>query len=149
MLLHIRWISVAVLTAAGLFGSSGSAQAQPAVPNGPIARPTVSPYLNLLRGGNSAAFNYFSLVRPEQNAIRAFQGLQMGVANNQASINSFIGNGQLGSTGMPTQFLNYGGFFMNAGTFQGAGPGNSGGTAPAGRTPMGGRTNTGAVSPRR
>ena len=27
--------------------------------------PTISPYLNLNRGGNSPAFNYYTLVRPE------------------------------------------------------------------------------------
>lgn len=30
------------------------------------SRPAFSPYLNLLRGGNSTLFNYYGLVRPEQ-----------------------------------------------------------------------------------
>lgn len=153
MLLHSRWLVVAVLTVAAISGSAGNASAQPAVPGGgPMTRPTISPYLNLLRGGNSAAFNYFSLVRPEQNALRTFQGLQMGVANNQAAINTFIGSGQLGSTGtMPTQFLNYGAFFMNNGTIgQGAGPmAGAGGPTPATRSPAAGRNTAGAVTPRR
>ena len=32
---------------------------------GAVGRPTFSPYLNLLRSGNSTLFNYYGLVRPE------------------------------------------------------------------------------------
>ena len=144
---RLRWLAVAVL----MLGTVGTAHAQPAVPTGPVTRPTTSPYLNLLRGGNSAAFNYYGLVRPEQNALRNFQGLQSGVANNQSAINTFIGNsGPLGSTGMQTQFMNYGAYFMNAGMIgQGTGPmaGAGGGPSAAGRTPA--RSTAGAVTHRR
>ncbi len=34
--------------------------------NRSVAQPTVSPYINLLRRGNSTALNYYGLVRPEQ-----------------------------------------------------------------------------------
>lgn len=151
MLHRTRWFAVAVLTATLMLGTAGIAHAQPAVPTGPVTRPTFSPYLNLLRGGNSAAFNYYGLVRPEQNALRTFQGLQSGVANNQAAINTFIGNsGPIGSTGMPTQFMNYGAYFMNAGMMgQGTGPtaGAGGGPSAASRSPA--RNSGGAVTPRR
>jgi hypothetical protein len=140
--------TVAVSIAVLLLGMARPAYAQPAVPTGPIARPTFSPYLNLLRGGNSAAFNYYGLVRPEQNALRNFQGLQAGVANNQAAINTFIGTGgPLGSTGVPAQFMNYGGYFMNAGMMgQTPRTGSNSGPSTAGRA---NRTTAGAVSPRR
>src|SRR5262245_51832883 len=96
-----RWFTLVGLTATVVIGTAGETYAQPAVPSRPMGRPTVSPYINLLRNGNSAAFNYFGLVRPEQNALRAFQGLQQGVSNNQDTINTYLGNGQLGATGMP------------------------------------------------
>ncbi len=35
--------------------------------NRTTSRPTVSPYVNLLRRGNSTALNYYGLVRPEQD----------------------------------------------------------------------------------
>ncbi|NQV25878.1 MAG: hypothetical protein HQ518_16080, partial [Rhodopirellula sp.] len=45
---------------------------------GAVGQPAFSPYLNLLRGGNSAAFNYYGLVRPE---------LQFRAANEQFQSN--------------------------------------------------------------
>lgn len=146
-----RWFTLVGLTAAVIVGTAGETHAQPAVPGRPMGRPTVSPYINLLRNGNSAAFNYFGLVRPEQNALRAFQGLQQGVSNNQDTINTYLGNGQLGATGMPTQFMNYNTFFMNSGT-AGQGPGGQGvNTGLAGRSSLssGTRTNSRTATPRR
>ena len=55
-------------TAAG----TGFAQPQPNVP----ARPTFSPYLNLLRGGGGAGINYFGLVRPEIQLRQQANALQ-------------------------------------------------------------------------
>lgn len=43
---------------------------------GPTSRPTFSPYLNLLRGGNSTLFNYYGLVRPEVEFRSANQQFQ-------------------------------------------------------------------------
>lgn len=43
---------------------------------GPTSRPTFSPYLNLLRGGNSTLFNYYGLVRPEMEFRAANQQFQ-------------------------------------------------------------------------
>jgi hypothetical protein len=40
------------------------------------SRPAFSPYLNLLRGGNSTLQNYYGLVRPEQNFRQADSILQ-------------------------------------------------------------------------
>jgi hypothetical protein len=38
--------------------------------------PTVSPYLNLFRGGGDPAINYFGIVRPQMDAMQAFQQIQ-------------------------------------------------------------------------
>ena len=43
---------------------------------GPTSRPTFSPYLNLLRSGNSTLFNYYGLVRPEVEFRSANQQFQ-------------------------------------------------------------------------
>lgn len=90
---------------------SGSARAQPGAP-----RPTFSPYLNLTRPGGTPALNYYGLVRPELQFRQSIQNLQGAVTANQ----QVIGNLQTGGTGVPTtghptQFLNYGGYFLNSG----------------------------------
>lgn len=46
----------------GVNGNSGFGR-----PSFSQSRPSFSPYLNLLRGGNSTLFNYYGLVRPEQS----------------------------------------------------------------------------------
>lgn len=51
--------------AAGRYQSPSSRYQNPAT----LGRPTVSPYLNLFRGGN-AAVNYYGLVRPQQEFRR-------------------------------------------------------------------------------
>jgi hypothetical protein len=43
------------------------------------SRPSFSPYLNLLRGGNSTLANYYGLVRPELDFRRANSQLQFGI----------------------------------------------------------------------
>src|SRR5262245_3465947 len=42
----------------------------------PATPPGFNPYLNLLRGGNSAAVNYYGLVRPQQNVQAQLQAIQ-------------------------------------------------------------------------
>lgn len=63
---------IASLKAAVLAGlvtavSMSSTQAQP--PRYTPSRPTVSPYLNLLRNDNGTIPNYYSLVRPQLNQL--------------------------------------------------------------------------------
>jgi hypothetical protein len=73
--------------------SSGSAQAQFPVPvvapsvggAAPFARPTVSPYLNLLRS-NSPVLNYYGLVRPELQMRAAEQHLRRDVGRVQRTV---------------------------------------------------------------
>lgn len=95
-----------------ILASADSARAQPGAP-----RPTFSPYLNLTRPGGTPALNYYGLVRPELQFRQSIQGLQGAVSANQ----QMIGDLQTGGTGLPvtghaTQFLNYGGYFLNTGT---------------------------------
>ncbi len=84
-------------------------------PNVPQTGPTVSPYLNLLRRGNSAGVNYYGIVRPQmdfRNSLRSQQqatnaGLQALAAANDPM------------TGLPVSghiavFQNTGGYFLNS-----------------------------------
>src|SRR3954470_3145415 len=48
---------------------------QPQTTN-PYARPTISPYLNMVRPGANPALNYFGLVRPQIQTSRALQAFQ-------------------------------------------------------------------------
>jgi hypothetical protein len=88
----------------------GTAAAQP--PGPPPSRPAYSPYLNLLRTGNSPAINYYGLVRPEVAARQSLQAVQSAVSVNQRTIQELFGN-DLGQTGVPAQYLNHGGYFLN------------------------------------
>ena len=93
-------------------------QAQaPGRPAGPaVNRPTFSPYLNLLRRGNSPGVNYYGMVRPEIEAQKTFRSLQSQIADNNRSIadQSAVLQTALPGTGEKTvTFLNTGGYFMN------------------------------------
>jgi len=78
-------------------------------PNGP----GYSPYLNLLRSGNSAGFNYYGLVRPELQFRNAFKGMEQQIGANQAGIAQLNDQRGLPVTGHTATFLNTGGYFMN------------------------------------
>jgi hypothetical protein len=78
----------------------------------PQVQPTISPYLNLLRAGNSPSFNYFTLVRPQFDFMNSTYALQQQVATNETSVNNL----QFGSsvtTGHPVMFQNLGGYFQS------------------------------------
>ncbi len=122
--------------------TGGVASAQPAGPAGP-GRPTVSPYINLLRqGGGSPGLNYYGLVKPEINGRQSLQAVQSATAANQASIGDLLNGGGLPATGTPSQFLNHRSYFLNQGT-GGVGGLNGGGSAAGGsgvgRTAVGGK----------
>jgi hypothetical protein len=53
---------------------------------GAITQPTVTPWLNLYRGGNSVAMNYYNLVKPEFTVRGAIGQLQQQNNTNQQSI---------------------------------------------------------------
>ena len=97
--------------------------------------PTVSPYLNLPRGGAPAGVNYYGLVRPQMYFQNSIQGLQQQSAGN---LNPVVGGAADGSdlpgTGLPVQFRNHGVFFMNlGGGFGTVQPGRGGGTGASPR----------------
>lgn len=52
------------------------------------SRPSFSPYLNLLRGGNSTLANYYGLVRPELAFRRADSELQSGIGQLRGDLNA-------------------------------------------------------------
>jgi hypothetical protein len=88
-------------------------------------RPPVSPYLNMLRGGNPA-INYYGVVRPQAQTAQALQQLQ----NQQLVLPTVRANVPLTdddltlgvpTTGHPVQFMNYGQFFPQPGNRTGAG----------------------------
>lgn len=104
------------VVAVGLDDRSAGAQG-PGRPAGPVARtPTYSPYLNLLRQGNSAGVNYYGLVRPEVENRNSLRSLQGQIVDNRRAIaeQSTTAGSALPGTGDKTvTFLNTGGYFMN------------------------------------
>src|SRR3954451_4691111 len=119
--------------------SSGRAQvSQPAPPVPPANRPPVSPYLNLLRQGQSPGLNYYNLVRPQTQFYSSINQLQQQVGTNREGISALAqSQGQTASTLPPTgfvpQFMNHRQYFM---TFTGTGTGSgavSAAPAAAGR----------------
>jgi hypothetical protein len=102
---------------------------------GPVARPALSPYLNLLHGGNPA-INYYGLVRPQQEFGSAIQEIQNEMSAPHPMLTGANGATNLPITGHPSRFFSYQGHF-----FTHLGSGN-GGTRTSG-TPT-----PGAVSAR-
>ena len=99
----------------------GEAHAQRSVADQVLNRPTVSPYLNLLRGsGNASLPTYYTLVRPQieqrQENIRqqaAIQQLQTRI-NQPLRTQAPAGTGAssaIRGTGHATYFLNYSHFY--------------------------------------
>jgi hypothetical protein len=145
---------------AALALGSGAAQAQvpysqPQLSN-PYQRPTISPYLNMLRPNVNPALNYYGLVRPQLQTTRTLQTFQQEL---QTVAGALAPTTQLGTqadnlptTGHRTTFYNYGTYFPGAG---GGSLGGSlgGGVRPTfggmspGRPPSG--TLGGTGSPRR
>jgi len=126
----------ATLLASLVVGSFQSAQAQAPLRPGISmnTRPTFSPYLNLARRGQSAALNYYGIVRPELRFANSLNVLQAEVAMNRDLITtgraSTVGEGGL-VTGHSAMFLNTGGYFMNLSGRGGTGVGTGAGTVGA------------------
>jgi hypothetical protein len=109
-----------LLLLGGVGGVAPSAHAQGYVrpQTNPFPKPAVSPYLNLLRGGNPA-INYYGLVRPQEDTATAL--LQLQQQQQQQMANQALlaaGDPTLPVTGHPTRFFNYSHYFFN----QGGGP---------------------------
>jgi len=108
----------------GIIGNVSQAQPPGRPGTMPNLPPAYSPYLNLTRGGGTAAQNYYGLVRPELDFRSAVLGLQNQITQTQLGISQQV-DPQTGFpvTGHTAVFLNTGGYFMNL-------SGGPGGTAP-------------------
>jgi hypothetical protein len=109
------WTALAVLVLITICG--GAARAQPLGPRvgAPTPGPTVSPYINLLRTGNSAASNYYGLVRPQLQTNAGLQTLQQQIYSGQSQpLPGSEPTSDLLITGHSAVFMNYGGFFQSA-----------------------------------
>lgn len=104
----------------------------------PGGSPTYSPYLNLLRGGNSGVGqNYFGLVQPQQQFAQQNQALGQGLQTLQMQgmqggnqpFQGGYGYSQLGATGHPVIFNSFGTSRFSGGYtgFGGGQPGGGGG----------------------
>ncbi len=110
-----RLTTFIIVTAIAL-ASCASAEAQSRI-GPPPRRPTVSPYLNLLRrpnaGGGGLGFNYYQRLLPQQRALQADQRLTSSlsqVRSRQSALQQEIDSG-LAPTGHQTSFLNLGGYY--------------------------------------
>jgi len=106
-----NYLRLSLLALAGWLFLADVAQAQ--YPTYRPTRPPVSPYLNIVRRGNSAAFNYLTLVRPELEMRGALQQLQLGAVQTQREINSLESEAGMPATGHATSFLSHGSYFLN------------------------------------
>ena len=113
----------AILLLASLSADRALAQVVGTRPGGLPPGPAVSPYLNLLRTGNSPALNYYGLVRPQFQTNASLQALQQQFALSQSR--PLLGSGPADDvliTGHSAVFMNYGGYFQSAtGGLQSAG----------------------------
>jgi hypothetical protein len=124
-------------TSAG-FGSGGSPGGS-ALGGGIGSAPTsggFSPYLNLNRGGNTAALNYYGIIRPQMNFQSSLQSLSQqqqqtaGMMQDDPLMPGIV-------VGTRPRFLNTSGYFLNING--GTTPGMTGGIAPG----PGGQTQSG------
>ncbi|MDA1164911.1 MAG: hypothetical protein O3B13_17590 [Planctomycetota bacterium] len=84
------------------YGNSGSL--------GTVGQPTFSPYLNLLRRGNSTLSNYYGLVRPQQQFQSANEQFQSEFNQVQRQFNSVESNlyaPPLQATGHRVRFMSH------------------------------------------
>jgi hypothetical protein len=115
---------------------------QPGSPqNVPYSRPTVSPYLYLLRRG-SLSENYFSLTRPQIQFQNETRRLQQEITQTRQETAQDFARRDLPATGHTTSFLNLGSYFLNRGGGVGPSRGTtspppSGGGRPAPRSGRG------------
>jgi hypothetical protein len=105
------------LGAPSLWAQGFRAPAQP--------QPAVSPYMNLLRQGNSPAFNYLTLVRPELDANKAIDQLNNQVLQYSANPPAATGAGEL-TTGHAFGFQTQRRYFQTVGGRGGVGGGGGG-----------------------
>ena len=106
-------------------------------PSNPYARPPLSPYLNLNRGGIPAV-NYYGLVRPQLQTERFIQQQEILAAQPLAPVPDAAAVAY--ATGHPTRFLSYSQYFLSTG---------GGGAAFGPQTIVGPTTATVGTAPKR
>jgi hypothetical protein len=116
-----------------LLAMGTAAQAQ-----SPYSRPTVTPYLNLYRGGASPALNYLNLVRPEIDLRAGLRQLQQLGATNQQAITDLTTVSGLPATGHAAGFMTQRSYFQTQGAFQTQGTSGATGSNAARRPPASG-----------
>jgi hypothetical protein len=82
---------------------------------GAITQPTVTPWLNLYRGGNSVAMNYYNLVRPEFTVRGAIGQLQQQTNTNQQAISDLTVPSGPVVTGHAAGFMTQRAYFQTSG----------------------------------
>lgn len=107
-----------------VFGSSVADAQSPFARRLPPPKPAVSPYLNLFRSGNSTAFNYLTLVRPEVEFQKSITQLQSDVQQLNSFQTSVVSD--LGETGHKVGYQTHTRYFMT----MGRGLSSAGGAAP-------------------
>ncbi|MEJ7590073.1 MAG: hypothetical protein WKF77_00840 [Planctomycetaceae bacterium] len=116
---------------------------------------TISPYINLLRGGNTG-LNYYGLVRPQQDfamqnqqlgqGIQSLQMQQMQQGSQMQMNGGSYGYSQLGMTGHPVIFNSFGNGQFSGGYFGTGGGGiGGGGGFNGGGGQLGGQSNFGGI----
>jgi hypothetical protein len=114
---------LAATAVAAVFAGDAAAQYSPYQNPTGTTQPTFSPYLNLLRRGNSAALNYYGLVRPEREFREMDRNLQRDLGATQQQLRATesdvegLVNPELPTTGgRAARFMDTGGYFGGGGT---------------------------------
>jgi hypothetical protein len=88
----------------------------------PGLSPTVSPYLNLLRGGTAPAINYYGLVRPQFAFASELYGLQQQVNTLGQQVSAEEAAATPVSTGHRSGFMTHTRYFQTLGSPPAGGP---------------------------
>jgi hypothetical protein len=117
-------VSLALAVLANVETANG--QYGPGAIQNPGARPTTSPYLNIIRSGASPAINYYGVVRPEvafSNSLNQLQQQQGALASQQQDLNSYTA---VPPTGHAAGYMTESKYFLrinSAGSSVGGAPG--------------------------
>ena len=100
-------------------GARANAQGYVHPQTSPFPRPAMSPFLNLNRGGNSAAINYYGLVRPQQDTMTSLLQLQQMQQYGQGGF-GLAGEQGIPVTGHASRFMIYSHYYYNQSGSQGS-----------------------------
>ena len=118
----IRFMLAGTLSCGVVLAAAADKATAQALTNNGLARPAISPYLNLNRTGNQA-INYYGLVKPQIDTAKQLQTLQTQVQQQQlmpqlgtaaAEDDGLMANYAV--TGHPSAFFNLSHYYGQAGT---------------------------------